>query len=156
MAGSLVGTQTSGEMNLGQGSASHGHCGHLPGLGSAKFQCLEKSEAGRGGLSPRLTTCQHHQKDQEPLNLPLIRAQPTNLLPLRCVSHTRYRLDPYIVHVLSNPRYRLDPHRLPGLIASTLSTRSMSSRSYRIHAIDSIHIVQALSHPRYRLDPYIV
>ena len=37
-------------------------------------------------------------------------------------SHPRYRLDPHVVHVSSHPRYRFDPYRLPGLIASTLST----------------------------------
>ena len=72
-------------------------------------------------------------------------------------SHRIHSIDSiHIVQALSHPRYRLDPHRpgliastlstrsiyRPGLIASTLSTRSTSSRPYRIHAIDSIHVVQ--------------
>jgi hypothetical protein len=53
-------------MDLGQGSASHGHCGHLPALGSAKFRRLEKSEAGRGDLSPRLVNITKKAKNAKP------------------------------------------------------------------------------------------
>ena len=71
-------------------------------------------------------------------------------------SHRIHAIDSiHIVQVSSHPRSRLDPHR-PGLIPSTLSTRSTSSRSNPIHAIDSIHIVRVSSHPRYRLDPHVV
>jgi len=68
-------------------------------------------------------------------------------------SHRIHAIDSiHIVQVSSHPRHRLDPHH-PGLIASTLSTRSTSSsRSHRIHAIDSIHIIQALSHLIFAID----
>jgi hypothetical protein len=57
--------------------------------------------------------------------------------------HRLYIVHNIIVQVLPHPRYRLDPYRRPGLIASTLPTRSISSsRSYRVHATDSIHIAQ--------------
>ena len=85
------------------------------------------------------------------------------------MSHRIHVIDSiHIVHVSSHPRYRLDSHR-PGLITSTLSTRSTSSiclmiklssnqptnlatnqptnhdDTHRIHAIASIHTVH-MSH----------
>jgi len=65
--------------------------------------------------------------------------------------HRLHVVNNIIVRVLSHPRYRLDPYRRPGLIASTLSTRSMSSRSHRIHAIDSIHM-SSRSHRIHAID----
>jgi len=73
----------------------------------------------------------------------------------------RHKLNPNWYHGSTFPHrihYMIHNHR-PGLIASTLSTRSnivqVSFRNIsQHHAIDSIHIVfQVSSHPRYRLNP---
>jgi len=51
-------------------------------------------------------------------------------------SHRIHAIDSInVVRVSSHPRYRLDPCR-PGLIASTLSTRSTPSRSYPSYRFD--------------------